>query len=464
MRLFRWVPVLLFLLSTEVYSQPIQVITDTLLIKRKLGEILQFEVDSGHTDRVRLILDQGVSPNFTNGAGITPLMYAVQRNYYEIAQMLLEAGADPDVLPDNGFAALHTATVIGSDSLVILLIKHNADVNITNFRGVTPLHLAVWYGFPYITNILLLNGAHIDIPDNSQSTPLMYGVYAGAVLSSRLLLERGADPNCPDVDGITPLMVAAQFNDTAMVNLLIEFGARLDPVSSTGADAMCYAIKYGSMEVLKILLQHGAADLNPPKPYNQIAREAGRAELIPLLNRYGIDAPFRPAISLLGLGTRFIFNNHDFMLGVNLMLKEALTNIMVSFDYRFRPTAIATLRLEGNELFQYWEYKHTLSINIERFQLIRPFYRSKFGVIYGVGGNYVMSTFEGAKKRSDSNFHLTLNSRACLNVGDVQYYIGLRYRLKSFEGVSPLLYEIGVGYRFGLGKPRIKEKRIRDVL
>ena len=50
----------------------------------------------GHRDTLRLILDQGADPNFTENIWYaTPLMYAVESGDLGVVQVLLDRGADP---------------------------------------------------------------------------------------------------------------------------------------------------------------------------------------------------------------------------------------------------------------------------------------------------------------------------------------------------------------------------------
>lgn len=53
----------------------------------------------GHTDVVKLLLDNGAQPNCQNQSGCTPLYSAVRLDHKEIVHLLLEAGAKPDHAP-----------------------------------------------------------------------------------------------------------------------------------------------------------------------------------------------------------------------------------------------------------------------------------------------------------------------------------------------------------------------------
>jgi len=59
----------------------------------------------GHRDTLRLILDQGADPNWTESMS-TPLIYAVQSEDLGVVQLLLDRGADPTPADSNKKTAL----------------------------------------------------------------------------------------------------------------------------------------------------------------------------------------------------------------------------------------------------------------------------------------------------------------------------------------------------------------------
>src|SRR5215467_8838598 len=64
----------------------------------------------GHIDTLRVLLDQGANPNFTENIWyVTPLMYAVQSRDPGVVQMLLDRGADPTPADSHEKTALMCA-------------------------------------------------------------------------------------------------------------------------------------------------------------------------------------------------------------------------------------------------------------------------------------------------------------------------------------------------------------------
>lgn len=56
----------------------------------------------GHPDAVRVLLDEGSSPNATEAHGFTPLHFAALRGHADVASLLLTAGADPNLPAADG--------------------------------------------------------------------------------------------------------------------------------------------------------------------------------------------------------------------------------------------------------------------------------------------------------------------------------------------------------------------------
>ena len=73
----------------------------------------------------------------------TPLHICAANGCEEIVRLLLENGASPDVKDVNGNTPLHLAACSGKVPIVTLLLHHGADISATDSFGKTPLHLAL---------------------------------------------------------------------------------------------------------------------------------------------------------------------------------------------------------------------------------------------------------------------------------------------------------------------------------
>ena len=104
------------------------------------------------------------SPSLVNAEceeGRTPLLYALNAQYYELARRWLENGADPNHLDHEGFAAIHDAAKRDDTTTVELLQRYGADLDLGTGLGFTPALLALRYGCWRVLAYLL--GQDVDL-------------------------------------------------------------------------------------------------------------------------------------------------------------------------------------------------------------------------------------------------------------------------------------------------------------
>lgn len=93
-------------------------------------------------DKVRLLLDQGVSPNAKDTFKRSALHIATSQNFIDLVRLLLEYGANPNQLDSIGNTPLHLASCTRHLEVVTLLIKHGASTLVTDGNGLHPLAIA----------------------------------------------------------------------------------------------------------------------------------------------------------------------------------------------------------------------------------------------------------------------------------------------------------------------------------
>lgn len=98
----------------------------------------------GHSDAIRLLLENGADPNVTanNPMRVAPLHSACAASSYEIAELLIKAGANVNAKQMRGVTPLHSAAHNGQARLARLLIERGADVQAKTDDGKTPLAMA----------------------------------------------------------------------------------------------------------------------------------------------------------------------------------------------------------------------------------------------------------------------------------------------------------------------------------
>ena len=147
-----------------------------------------------------LLLDSGADVSAVDGAGITPLEYAMMFERVQMARLLIDRGADvgADGQDQDGKPLLFNAAGMEDPAIAHLLIERGADPNAADKWGFTPIFRPV------------------------------QGI--GNLDMVRLLVDKGADVNVRTNSGLTPLAHAADWQNSAIARLLIERGARTDSV------------------------------------------------------------------------------------------------------------------------------------------------------------------------------------------------------------------------------------------
>ncbi|KAJ7256360.1 ankyrin repeat-containing domain protein [Mycena rebaudengoi] len=220
----------------------------------KFGDIaLAAAAERGHLEIVRLLVKKGGDIN--TGQFMNPLLAACEGGYTEIFNFLLENHPDINVVSSQYGTALQAACKKGHIDFVRRLLDLGADVDLGNADGANPLQAASSYGHIEIVRLLLEHNANPNVG---------IALYAAAESRDdrtdivRLLLEKGADPNRRGPDGDNPLRTACSQHHREIVRLLIEHGA--DPNSWDrdyyGSSALSCAT--WDETVVRMLLENGA--------------------------------------------------------------------------------------------------------------------------------------------------------------------------------------------------------------
>ena len=136
-------------------------------------ELIFEAVEDGDIEKVKLILDLGVSANTSDIFRSTPLHWASFDGHFKIAKLLLDNGADVNATNLNHCTALHHAAEKGHAKIAELLLQNGADVNAKTFESeYTPLFYAARYGHPEVVQVLLKHGARKDLRNWHHRSPL----------------------------------------------------------------------------------------------------------------------------------------------------------------------------------------------------------------------------------------------------------------------------------------------------
>jgi len=224
---------------------------------------------------VKMMLDQGESPNQKGGRFVYPIFAAIRQNNAEVLAILLSAGANIAVkLGSIGWTPLHEAAEMNSLSQVKLLIEWDADVTAMTSRMETPLMLNL-RSFPqYVRESdesdLTINGnCGLEEPHSEIVRSLLFNAvnHQSEVQALCIAIERGfsrtakillAEPerfpiNYQGSRGNTLLHFAAAKGSVQMARLLLEVGADDMMQNKHGLRAVHLAAEIGNVQLMKLL-------------------------------------------------------------------------------------------------------------------------------------------------------------------------------------------------------------------
>ncbi|CAM9675223.1 unnamed protein product [Scytosiphon promiscuus] len=111
-----------------------------------MGDIWQ-AARANNVQRVKALLDRGISPDATRWSGVTPLHRAAEVNSCQVAQVLINAEASVNVRTSWGwYAPLHFALQNGHEQVAEVLLRAGAKWAILTKRLQTPYDMAVARG------------------------------------------------------------------------------------------------------------------------------------------------------------------------------------------------------------------------------------------------------------------------------------------------------------------------------
>jgi len=201
---------------------------------------LHYCAEHGCPRLVLLLLENGAKIDICDNVGSTPLHRAAWNGHVEVAGMLIKNGADVNHQDMGGFSTLHWGVTSSSVKVCKLLLDHDADVGAGDKSSVTPMHLAAIYGNVPLLKLLLKRGGDVQAMTQYSNTPLHSAVENNHMDAALFLIKHGADVNCQDVSGFTPLHIAARRENVNLVVMLLDAGA--DPQLRTSAGKLAQDI------------------------------------------------------------------------------------------------------------------------------------------------------------------------------------------------------------------------------
>jgi ankyrin repeat protein len=124
--------------------------------------------------------------------GYPPLQSAIYFGHTQMVKILIENGADLAGTNNKNSTALHMAVELGKVDAVQLLIENNAPLDAQDNKGSTPLHVAVFGKKLDLIKMLVEAKANINATDNVGMAPIKYAIMAKDEKLTKLLEELGA--------------------------------------------------------------------------------------------------------------------------------------------------------------------------------------------------------------------------------------------------------------------------------
>ncbi|KAK2589778.1 hypothetical protein QQS21_012549 [Conoideocrella luteorostrata] len=214
-----------------------------------------------------------------DGWGATPLYYAAEKRFYEIAKLFIDEGADIHARGGVLGNILQAAAAGGDERIVDLLLSKDVDIDAEGGRYCSALQAAAAEGHKQIVERLLATGANVNLPHGGVFSSALQAAAAGGYIEIvELLLANGADVNCIGGRFVTALQAASAQGHTATVELLLEHNADVQAGGkrdsfwtfdfsqgdnyanndSRHGFALQAAACRGHFQIVEILCQHGA--------------------------------------------------------------------------------------------------------------------------------------------------------------------------------------------------------------
>ena len=152
-------------------------------------------VKMGDKILVESLLEKGVDPNEADEGTWTPLHWAAQECFCDIARCLIAFGANVNARDKSGITPLANAVGPGHTAFVKLLIKNGASPNqrIAAYSNGTVMHLACSWNRIEIVKLLVTSAStEINIRNEEGKTPLGFSMDGGFNDLSEYLVAHGA--------------------------------------------------------------------------------------------------------------------------------------------------------------------------------------------------------------------------------------------------------------------------------
>ena len=250
---------------------------------------------------VMSLLDQGLSIDFRDPRGQTPLMYACRRAQSAAVSDFLSRGANVNETSSRGGSSIFEALTLDRIEVLNLLLSNPAtDINQPHGLRSNSTALMIAIQEHHLQQATALIGhPRIDImqQDVNGNTALSHAVMSKDQRTVGIILDKFGQEhrllNSTNWKGNSALILAANDGQDAIVNLLLNRGADTSIKDSEGnGTALLRAVDSGHLPTVKLLLKYADVACRDDKERGLLhgAAVGGHDEIVALLLRKGLDA------------------------------------------------------------------------------------------------------------------------------------------------------------------------------
>lgn len=223
----------------------------------------------GYLDIVRLLIEEGLSPEYRDKYGTALIHRAMEYDHVDIVQHLADEGVDLDKESCLDGLPLFWAIYFGNPEVVRIITSAGADVNAKDKCGQLPLVWAVKRlscsgsreekNQYEIVKVLLEFKATLTTDIKSALCVFDTLIAINRIDILILLLENGSiDVNIQDAAGWTPAHNASIHGRTEFLKVLLDNGADMDARNVYRETPLHIAALYGNIDIVKVLVTRGA--------------------------------------------------------------------------------------------------------------------------------------------------------------------------------------------------------------
>ncbi|ABZ92643.1 Ankyrin repeat protein [Leptospira biflexa serovar Patoc strain 'Patoc 1 (Ames)'] len=228
--------------------------------------LLHYAAELGNVDLAKFLITKGADLNVPMKDGNTPLATAISFSKTEIIRLLLEQGVDPNyALGESSYKRTHfhffmTKVRKFDPTLFQLFLEKGANLESKDSFSETPLLTIASSEFKFIDHakVLLDAGANIDAQTKFGVTSLMNAVFSKNFVLVEELIRRGANLELETSEGNTALLAMINMGNyhsdkPKLFQILLDAKANVNHQNREGNSALHLSVIGDSLEILSIL-------------------------------------------------------------------------------------------------------------------------------------------------------------------------------------------------------------------